>query len=93
MKQSQLQAYYVRYRGAINTYGYRRLRRCYLNPSPYKCAAENSIFDEMFNNLGYGYTVISYNAQMFTCGYLFSRDGETWFCAHTPTDKGEMKLC
>lgn len=93
MNESKVQAYYRRYQVAVNYYGYRRLRHCYIKPSPYKCAAENRIEKEIFKHAGYGYTVISYNTSIFTCGYLFDRGGETWFCVHTPTDRGEMKIC
>lgn len=54
--------------------------------------AEKAIINEIYSKGGYGYSVISYNTNMFTCGYLFNRDGELWFAVHTPSYYGEMKV-
>ena len=92
MKTSQVKHYYVRYRNEVNYYGYRSIFDCYKNPSCAKMSAERAIIDEMCSKDGYGYSVISYNAQMFTCGYLFKKDGELWFAVETPMYYGEMKV-
>lgn len=93
MKTSQVKAYYERYLYAVRQYGCRSLNNCYKNPSWAKVKAEREIIKECYNDKGgYGYSVISYNINMFTCGYLFNRDGELWFAVHTPTNYGEMKV-
>ena len=92
MKTSQVKSYYVRYRYEVNYYGYRSIFECYKNPSCAKMSAERAVIDEMCSKDGYGYSVISYNTNMFTCGYLFNRDGELWFAVHTPSYYGEMKV-
>lgn len=92
MKTSQVKSYYERYNDAVSRYGYRRICDCYKSPSWAKMSAEREIAKEMHNKDGYGYSVISYNTNIFTCGYLFNRDGELWFSVHTPSYYGEMKV-
>jgi hypothetical protein len=92
MKTSRVKAYYQYYMRAVNYYGHRRLIDCYKNPSWAKVRAERVIADEMHSKDGYGYSVICYNSTVFTCGYLFNKDGELWFAVHTPTYYGEMKI-
>ena len=78
MKTSQVKSYYERYMYAVNKYGYRFVSDCYKNPSWAKMSVEEAITNEIYSKGGYGYSVISYNINMFTCGYLFNRDGEVW---------------
>ena len=92
MKTSRVKAYYQDYMWAVNKYGYRHLSDCYKNPSCAKMRAERAIANEIYSKDGYGYSVISYNTNMFTCGYLFRKDGELWFAVHTPSYYGEMKV-
>ena len=92
MKTSRVKAYYQDYMWAVNKYGYRYLSDCYKNPSWAKIKAERDIVKECYNKGGYAYSVISYNTSIFTCGYLFNRDGEVWFAVHTPSYYGEMKV-
>ena len=92
MKASRVKEYYQDYMRAVNKYGYRHLSDCYKNPSWAKASAERVIAGEMCSKDGYGYSVISYNTNIFTCGYLFSRDDALWFAVHTPSYYGEMKV-
>ena len=92
MKTSQVKSYYESYRYAVNKYGYRSIYDCYKNPSCAKMRAERAIANEIYSKDGYGYSVISYNTSIFTCGYLFNRDDELWFAVHTPSYYGEMKV-
>ena len=92
MKTSRVKAYYQDYTRAVNKYGYRYISDCYNNPSCAKMRAERAIADEIYSKGGYGYSVISYNTSIFTCGYLFNRDGKQWFAIHTPSYYGEMKV-
>ena len=92
MKTSRVKTYYQDYMRAVHKYGYRYISDCYNNPSIAKVIAEKEIANEIYSKDGYGYSVISYNTSIFTCGYLFDRDGELWFAVHTPTNYGEMKV-
>lgn len=92
MKTSRVKAYYQDYMRAVSKHGYRSIFDCYKNPSLAKVIADKSIVNEIYSKGGYGYSVISYNTNMFTCGYLFKRDGELWFAVHTPSYYGEMKV-
>ena len=92
METSVVKEYYQDYKRAVNKYGYRHLSDCYKNPSWAKVSAEIEIANEIFGRGGYDYSIISYNRNMFTCGYIFNRDGELWFAVHTPSYYGEMKV-
>ena len=92
MKTSQVKSYYERYMCAVKYYGNRHISDCYKKPSCAKMDAEIAIENEIYSKGGYGYSVITYNTNMFTCGYLFMRDGELWFAVHTPSYYGEMKV-
>lgn len=92
MKTSQVKSYYESYMRAVNYYGYRKVSDCYKNPSCAKMRAERAIADEIYSKDGYGYSVITYSINMFTCGYLFRKDDELWFAVHTPCYYGEMKV-
>ena len=92
MKTSRVKAYFRDYMWAVNEYGYRHLCDCYKNPSCAKMRAERAIINEIYSRDGYGYSVISYNTNMFTCGYMFRKDDELWFAVHTPRYYGEMKV-
>ena len=92
MKTSQVKSYYERYKYAVNKYGYRYICDCYNNPSGAKMSAERAIENEIYSKDGYGYSVISFNTNMFTCGYIFRKDDEQWFAVHTPRHYGEMKV-
>lgn len=92
MKTSQVKFYYERYMHTISKYGYRRIFDCYAKPSWSKWSAERAIVKECCDKGGYGYSVISYNTSIFTCGYLFRKDNELWFAVHTPRYYGEMKV-
>lgn len=90
MNELKARAYYARYQDVIMRHGNRCVKDCYKNPSQRKKYAENRIAMEVYENGGYGYTVISYNTHMFTCGYLYQHDGATYFVIHTPTGRGVM---
>lgn len=90
MKLSKARSYYARYLDVVRNYGYRTVSLCYQRPSDSKINAEARIATEVYRNGGYGYTVISYNVQMFTCGYLYEHNGATYFVIHTPTERGVL---
>ena len=92
MKTSQVKSYYERYKYAVSKHGYRGILDCYKTASWAKIKAERDIVTECYKKGGYAYSVISYNTSIFTCGYLFNKDGELWFAVHTPSYYGEMKV-
>ena len=74
------------YKRAVNMYGFRYVRDCYVDPSSRKIAAENRILEDMIDRNGYGYTVTGHNSVMFTGAYLFPHpeDGNLILCYETP---------
>ena len=92
MKTSRVKEYYQHYMRAVNYYGHRYISDCYKNPSCAKIRAEREIVEECINKGGYAYSVITHNTSIFTCGYLFRKDGELWFAVHTPTNYEEIKV-
>lgn len=99
MTKSKINYYFQRYLACVERYGTRAINQCYAHPSIYKRRAEHSISAECYHNGGWAYSVITYNAQMFTCGYLYQKvdpaTGEyvgVFFKVHTPTDSGEIQL-
>lgn len=72
---------------------YLRVHDVYRCPSQAKVRAEENIFEEMRIYRGYGYRVITHNAQMFTCGYLHVwKNGEIRFVVHTPEDRRSITV-
>ena len=59
------------------------LRHVYESPSIHKVIAFEDIIKEVYIHNGYDLKVISYNAQMFTCGYMVELHGDTYFIRHT----------
>lgn len=52
------------------------LADCYLNFSKAKAIAEECCREKMLDMAGYGFKILSFNSQTFTCGWLF-KDTET----------------
>lgn len=78
------------YREQYQKMGVRYPRVCdvYERPSQANKRAEEAILLEMWRKSGYGYRVITHNAQMFTCGYEYVTDfGDILFVIHTPTER------
>lgn len=62
-----------------------RLSDVYDNYSNAKAYAYSTIINEMNDVGGYGFTIISYNVNMFTCGYVVHSkyDRSFYFIRHT----------
>lgn len=76
----------------INTYNNSNmysLSDAYNAYSFYKTRAEQSILNEMQNNGGWGYKVLSANSFQFSCGYLKTdeNDGNIKIVYHTANNK------
>lgn len=60
--------------GFIDSYRYScnyTLTDCYESYSYHKWMAEDSCRDRMYNMNGWGFKIMSYNSQTFTCGWLY----------------------
>ena len=64
----------------------------YARPSVNKCIAERNIIKYMLNNDGYGYRVMSHNAQMFTVGYIIRNEKGKCFVYETAYNQYVLQL-
>ena len=61
------------------------LMDCYKSASCYKWRVYNSIIEEMKKLNGYNFKIISYNQNIFTCGFTFdSASGSKFLKYYTP---------
>ena len=79
------EAYYI-YRSYENSDIYTVLNAYVTTPSIYKINAENAIIQEMIENNGHGYKIISSNGFQFSCGYLVDIDGIETLVYHTKSN-------
>ena len=79
MTKNQIKAKYQQYLIAPLRY----VADVYARPSVNKCIAERNILNYMMNNDGYGYRVMSHNAQMFTVGYIIRNEKGKCFVYET----------
>ena len=64
----------------------------YARPSVNKCIAERNILAYMLDQDGYGYRVMSHNAQMFTVGYIIQNDEGKLFVYETAQHRYYLPL-
>ena len=83
MTKNQLKAKYQQYLKSPLRY----VADVYVRPSVNKCIAERNILRYMLNNDGYGYRVMSHNAQMFTVGYIIRNDEGKLFVYETAQNR------
>ena len=88
MTKNQLKAKYAEYQKAPLRY----VADVYARPSVNKCIAERNILRYMLNNSGYGYRVMSYNAQMFTVGYIIYNGNGKCFVYETAYNQYVLQL-
>ena len=79
MTKNQLKAKYVEYLATPS----RCVKDVYARPSVNKIRAEYRIIDYLVEQDGYGYRVMSHNAQMFTVGYIIQNDEGKLFVYET----------
>ena len=79
MTKKQLKAKYVEYLATPS----RCVKDVYARPSANKIRAEYRIIDYLVDQNGYGYRVMSHNAQMFTVGYIIQNDEGKLFVYET----------
>ena len=79
MTKNQLKAKYQEYLKTPS----RCVKDVYARPSANKIRAEYRIIDYLVDQNGYGYRVMSHNAQMFTVGYIICGDEGKLFVYET----------
>ena len=79
MTKNQLKAKYQEYLRTPS----RCVKDVYARPSANKIRAEYRIIDYLVDQDGYGYRVMSHNAQMFTVGYIIQNDEGKLFVYET----------
>ena len=88
MTKNQLKAKYQEYLVAP----IRHVNDVYARPSIYKERAERDILEYMLDQDGYGYRVMSHNAQMFTVGYIIRNDEGKLFVYETAQHRYYLPL-
>ena len=88
MTKNQIRAKYQEYLKAPLRY----VADVYVRPSVNKCIAERDILDYMLDQNGYGYRVMSHNAQMFTVGYIIRNDEGKLFVYETAQHRYYLPL-
>ena len=88
MTKKQLKAKYQEYLKASR----KRVYDVYLKPSVNKLRAERNILNYMLDQNGYGYRVMSHNAQMFTVGYIICNDEGKLFVYETAKHRYYLPL-
>ena len=88
MTKNQLRAKYQEFLKAPIRY----VKDVYAHPSIYKQRAENDIIYCMRDSDGYGYRVMSHNAQMFTVGYIIRNDEGKLFVYETAQHRYYLPL-
>ena len=79
MTKNQLKAKYAEYLATPP----RCVKDVYARPSANKIRAEYRIIDYLVDQDGYGYRVMSHNAQMFTVGYIIRNEKGKCFVYET----------
>ena len=92
MTKSKVREYWERYVFNVGCNGVRQLYDVYGKYSDTKQEAWNQIAKECTDKNGFKLSVIKYNAQYYTAGYMYKEGNRLMFCVHTPTDSGTMEL-
>ena len=88
MTKNQLKAKYAEYLVTPS----RCVKDVYARPSANKIRAEYRIIDYLADQNGYGYRVMSHNAQMFTVGYIIRNDEGKLFVYETAQHRYYLPL-
>ena len=92
MEKSRIREYWERYVFNIGCSGVRHLCDVYGKWSDAKQEAWNQIAKECTDRNGFKLSVITYNMQCFTAGYMYKDGDKLMFRVHTATDSGTMEL-
>ena len=88
MTKNQLKAKYVEYLATPS----RCVKDVYVRPSISKRRAEQNIINYLVDQDGYGYRVMSHNAQMFTAGYIIRNEKGKCFVYETAYNQYVLQL-
>lgn len=73
MKETKIKANTIKGIGFLQSYersNFKSLRDCYKSPSTAKIDAEFYCYNKMTRQCGFGFRIMSYNCNTFTCGWL-----------------------
>lgn len=84
--------YWERYVFSIGCRGTKQLYDVYNKCSDAKQEAWNQIAKECADRHGFKLSVITYNVQYFTAGYMYKDGDKLMFCFHAPISSGTMEL-
>ena len=92
MQKNKVREYWERYVFNVGCHGPRQLHDIYNKWSNTKQVAWNQIAKECADINGFKLSVITYNVQYFTAGYMYKDDDKLMFRVHTSTDSGTMEI-
>lgn len=92
MTKHTVREYWERYVFSIGCRGTKQLYDVYNKCSDAKQEAWNQIAKECADRNGFRLSVITYNVQYFTAGYMYKDGDKLMFRVHTSTDSGTMEL-
>lgn len=92
MQKSKVREYWERYVFNVGCHGPRHLNGVYGKWSDAKQNVWDYIAKECADRNGFKLSVITYDVQRFTVGYMYKEGDKLMFCVHTPTEYGTMEL-
>lgn len=92
MQKSKVRGYWERYVFNVGCHGTRHLHDVYCKCSDIKQNAWDRIAKECADRNGFKLSVITYNAQYYTVGYMYKENDKLMFCVHTSAEYGTMEL-
>ena len=92
MEKSRIREYWERYVFNVGCHGVRHLHDAYGKWSDAKQKAWDQIAKECTDRNGFKLSIITYNMQCFTAGYMYKDGDKLMFRVHTATDSGTMEL-
>ena len=92
MTKSKVREYWERYVSKVGCHGPRQLNNVYNKWSDAKQEVWDQIAKECADRNGFKLSVITYNVQYYTAGYMYKDGDKLMFCVHTSSDSGTMEL-
>ena len=92
MTKSKVREYWERYVFNVGCNGPRQLHDVYNKCSDVKQNVWDQITKECADRNGFKLSVITYNIQYYTVGYMYKDGNKLMFCAHTSYGYGTMEL-
>lgn len=89
---SELRGYFEEYEYKVDFHGVRHLGNCYNKFSDKKLYAWNYCQQQCMEKNGGLLSVISYNPFVFTAGFVYVKDNESYFHLETPSASGDYHI-